>query len=688
MTTQQLFHLIFACILFSYSSLSLASENSTPIEDPYLWLEDSEDPNTISWLDNQKTLFDSYISTLTHRTEIKERLKEICKYDSYTIPVRSGENYFYMHKLPSEDQFSLYIQKGKDGIPEKLLDSRKLGENSLTFIQGYSISPDGNILSYGTSESGSDWINWHFCNISTNERFDDTLEKTKFTSIVWSPDSRGVFYSCYNDQDVHGLYFHVLDTLQSDDKLIYQEDPDNKNVFYTPLSSSDGRYLLLSIAQKSNGLTKFLGLDLKTGSKDSEDHFFEIISSGFSTYTYICNKGENFYFLTDHEAPLRKLVVIDINTDSSAVKELIPEGKALIDQIIPIADHFLVSINEDVNSRLAYFDSEGVWIKNLDLPDYGTIHFSSGDLNATEENAEVFFSYSNFVQPPVIYRYAVKTNSLEIFKKSSPNFDPGEFETRQIFYPGKDGTLIPMYIIHKRDLELNNSHNAMLYAYGGFNIGVFPFFSSLHLAWMEKGCVLAVANIRGGSEYGEKWHAAGMRGNKQNCFDDFISAAEWLISNGYTRPAKLAIRGMSNGGLLVAACLNQQPELFGAAHVGVGVLDMLRFHLFTVGHFWIKEYGNPNDVADFDILLRYSPVHNVKPGVKYPATLVTTGDHDDRVVPLHSYKYTAVLQEAQAGTKPVLLRVDAGAGHGFGKPLFKIIDESADVLSFFMQELQ
>lgn len=686
MTSKPMFRLMTLFLMFSYSTCSFSSESfSTEVEGPYFWLEDSENPMTILWLDEQKARFNDYVSTLSHRDEVKERLQELCKLDAYTTPVRSGNNYFFMRRLVSEEQFSIYVQNGIDGNPKLLLNPQEHSVDGPAFIQNYSISPDGNLLAYGISENGSDWVKWHFRNILTNEQLEDVLENIKYTSIVWSSDSLGFYYSCYNDQGIHGLYYHTLGTKQSVDKLIYQKDSNNQDLFYSPFSSSDGCYLMLGVSQFRQGLTSILCLDLQ----ETDGQFFEVISNESSIYSFICNKGKDFYFLTNHKAPLKRLIVIDIKANSlGGRREIIPEGEALIDQIIPVGENFLVSFIEDVKSRLAFFDAQGVWVKNLSLPDYGTVHFAGGDLHAKEEDAAIFFSYANFVQPTVIYRYLIKTDFLDIFKKPQPNFDLNDYETKQIFYPSKDGTLVPMYIIHKKGLVLNGSNNAMLYGYGGFNIGIFPFFSTFNIAWMERGGILAVANIRGGNEYGEKWHKAGMREKKQNCFDDFISAAEWLIGNQYTRSSKLAIRGLSNGGLLVAACVNQKPDLFGAANVGVGVLDMLRFHLFTVGSTWIKEYGNPEDPADYNVLLGYSPYHNVKPRTHYPATLVTTGDSDDRVVPLHSYKYTAVLQESQGGSKPILLRVDSHAGHGFGKPTSQIIDESADILSFFIQELQ
>jgi prolyl oligopeptidase len=670
----------FSCVALGFTSESIPSPQQ--IDAPYLWLENSEDPLTITWLENQKLMFSNYVKTLDHRNGIKSRLEEICHYESYAIPMRSGENYFFMHKQGMEEQPSLYIQKGKDGIPQRLINPQDCSLNGLASIQSFNISPDGTILAYGISESGSDWIKWYFYNIPTDNHLSDTIEKTKFSSLVWSQDSQGCYYAGFDEKEVHGLYYHALGNSQSDDKLIYREELNSENYFYTPLMSCDSRYLLLYISQKSQGLTKIIYNELDGGN----NQFFELVPYSFSNYEFICNKGDDFYFLTDHEAPFRKLIVLNIK-EPALLKELIPEGKVLINQIIPILDNFLVSTIEDVNAQLACYNSQGICIKKLTLPDYGTVQFSWGISEEAEEVCEVLFSFTNFLQPQVIYSYDIKSHALEVFKKSVLNFDTCKYETRQVFYPSKDGALIPMYLIHKKNLKLDKSHNVMLYGYGGFNVGVFPFFSPLHLVWLENNGILAVANIRGGSEYGEEWHAAGMRDKKQNCFNDFISAAEWLISNCYTRPSKLAIRGMSNGGLLIAACLNQQPDLFGAAQVGVGVLDMLRYHLFTVGHFWMREYGNPDDPVDFDILLRYSPVHNVRRGTRYPATIVTTGDHDDRVVPLHSYKYTAVMQDAQSGKKPILLRVDSQAGHGFGKPLSKWIDESTDVLSFFIQEL-
>lgn len=650
------------------------------IEDPYRWLEDTEDSATIGWLKLQKDHFDSYMSNLSHRDDYRKNIREIMNMEVSSLPICKDGKYFFLRKQPHEEQASLYLQSGSNAEPELLVNPQDFSQNGPAFLQGFNLSPDGNFVAYALSESGSDWMNWKVLDLKTKRNLADSLQKIKFTFLVWDSNSQGFYYTGYDDRSLHGVYYHALGQPQGEDKLIYQ-NPEIPGMFYTPFGSSDGRYLLVYFRQIPAAAHGWSYLDLK----DPQGTLTEILFNDGDDFHFICNKGPLFYFLTNQDAPLRKLIAMDISR-SNAITEIVAEGDHLIDQIIPIGDSFLISYAENVQSKLVLVDNQGKKIRNIPIPEFGSIHLACGD-SREKNDPQCFFSFTNFVQPSMVYRYKLHSDTLEIFSRPESNFDSANYEIRQIFYPSKDGTLVPMFIIQKKGLEYNSNNKTMLYGYGGFNIGLFPFFSAMHLAWINAGNVVAVANIRGGSEFGEKWHLGGMKANKQNCFDDFIAAGEWLISNAYTQPSKLAIRGGSNGGLLVAACINQRPDLFGAAIVSVGVLDMLRYHLFTVGNRWIKEYGDPDDPEDFKILLKYSPYHNIRQGTKYPATLVTTGDHDDRVVPLHSYKYTAALQEAQAGDKPVLLRVDTQAGHGMGKPASKIIDEAADVLSFLEHNL-
>lgn len=669
--------------LTGFTQPLLESNSISSVQDPYDWLEDSENPNTQDWLKQQKELFNEYIQSIPQRSEIKTRLNALVAYDSYTIPKVCGENYLFTKLNPLKDQYVLYIQKGMLDEPQVLLDPMTLSQNTCVAITDYMPSPDGTLVAFGLSENGSDWNTWKVLDIETKKIREDRVEKIKFAPIVWSPDSLGFYYSRFEEGNSvsSSIYYHTLDAPQARDQLIYQ-DLNGESAANFASMSTDSHYLIIGSDKGSSAPNSISYIDLHSTNNSA----ICLIPYDQFHYQFIGNKDTEFYFLTNKNASNQKLVAIDISqTSILCERDIIPVGESLLQQVVPFGDYFLASYLENVSSRLTLYDAQGKHVQNIEVPAMGTILLGGTTSGLTGEG--IFLSFSTFTQPKTIYHYSLNSG-LKPFKKLVDFIDPTQYDIQQIFYKSKDGTQIPMFIVYKKGLKLDGNNRVLLYGYGGFGVNNQPTYNPMNMLWLEQNGIYALANIRGGSEYGADWHRAGMKKNKQNCFDDFIAAAEWLIDNRYTNPAKLAIFGVSNGGLLTAVCANQRPELFGAVVVAVGVLDMLRFHLFTVGHFWINEYGNPDDPIERSYLSRYSPYHNIRKGIKYPPILVTTADHDDRVVPLHSYKYVAALQEAQGVDNKTLLRLDTNAGHGSGKPASKWIDEAGDVLAFIYQETE
>jgi prolyl oligopeptidase len=672
---------VLLCLVLSCTSLIFSQETfQAPLaEDPLLWLEDAADPRTEKWLNDQQQAFDTYIRSKPNREKFKISLKSILQYESYSIPTPFGRGILFTQRLPSENQPVLYLQEGLNGTPRILLDPNKLSEESVIALSDYIPSPNGKLLAYGLTENGSDLTTWKVLDIGTGENRSDCLKDIKFVPIAWSSESNGFYYTRLNLEGYYCVYYHLLGSVQTSDTLVYQAS--DKLEFPSPLLTKDRQTLMIDVVQGSSGPNSILIKNLD----DPGRPFVHLFHNNDAKYSFIDHNGPIFYFWTDHQAPFGKVISIDISAQIEEI-DIIPEGKHPLEKAISIDGYFAALFSKDVCSQLILFDRKGQAIREIHLPDQGNISLKSFD-NPSEIDDKLFFTFTNFVHPPVIYFYDLNLNELKIFKKPNLTFNPDEYETQRVFCTSKDGTQIPLFIVHKKGLEWNGCQKTILYGYGGFGVSVPPAFNPMNMAWIKEGAIFVLANIRGGSEYGSKWHLDGKKEKKQNCFDDFIAAAEWLIANRCTNPEKLALHGGSNGGLLVGACLNQRPELFGAAAIRVGLLDMLRFPLFTVGRFWINEYGNPQLPEDFKFLSLYSPYHNTKKGAHYPSTIITTGDHDDRVVPLHSYKYTAALQEAQGGKGKVLLRVDRQAGHGAGKSLSKWIDEAADVLSFLHAEL-
>ncbi|MEM6404073.1 MAG: prolyl oligopeptidase family serine peptidase, partial [Cyanobacteria bacterium P01_D01_bin.116] len=579
--------------------------------------------------------------------------------------------------------------KNLEDEPQVLLNANKLSEDGTVALSGISVSDDGKYLAYGISIAGSDWQEWKVRNIESGEDLEDHLKWIKFSGASWTNDSKGFFYSRYDEpneqtklEDVNyyqKLYYHQLGKPQSEDTLIYERS-DEKEWGFNGNVTEDGRYLIISV---------WLGTDSKNlvfykNLTNPSSEVVELISKFESSYSFIDNDDSIFYFQTDLNAPRGKVISVDIkNPERESWQEIISQTEETLESVGTINNKFVAEYLKDARSQIKIYDSKGSFIREVELPGIGSV----GGFNGKKTDTETFYIFTSFTTPGTIYRYDMVTAKSTVYREPKVDFKPDNYETKQIFYKSKDGTQVPMFIVHKKGIKLDGNNPTYLYAYGGFNFSLTPSFSVSSLIWMEMGGIYVVANIRGGGEYGEEWHQAGIKDKKQNVFDDFIAAAEWLIDNSYTNSEKLAIAGGSNGGLLVGACMTQRPELFGAALPAVGVLDMLRFHKFTIGWAWVPEYGSSENPEEFKTLYKYSPLHNLKPGTAYPATLITTADHDDRVVPAHSFKFAAALQAAHNGEAPVLIRIETKAGHGAGKPTAKIIEEVADKWAFLVKNL-
>jgi prolyl oligopeptidase len=659
------------------------------VEDPYRWLEDPDSEETKVWVEAQNKVTFSYLEKIPVREQIKERITQLWNYEKYGIPFKEGERYFYFKNDGLQNQSVLYTLTSLDAEATVLLDPNTLSEDGTIALSGLAISEDGKLMAYGLSTSGSDWNEWKVREVETGKNLEDHLKWVKFSGASWTHDGKGFFYSRYDEpneatklEDInyyHKLYYHQLGTPQSEDILIYHR-PDQKEWMFGAGVTEDGRYLIISVDRGTEPKNLIFYKDLQT--KDAP--IVELISEFEASYSVVDNDGSIFWIRTDLDAPRGRLIAIDINNPArDNWQEIIPQTEETLESVGVLNNQFVVAYLKDARSSIKIFDLNGTFVREMELPGIG----SAGGFGGKRYDTETFYTFTSFTTPATIYRYNMITGESSIFRQPKVDFNPNEYETKQVFYNSKDGTRIPMFITHKKGLQLDGNNPTYLYGYGGFNISLTPNFSVSRLVWMEMGGVYAVANLRGGGEYGEEWHQAGTKLNKQNVFDDFIAAAEWLIENKYTKPEKLAIAGGSNGGLLVGACMTQCPDLFAAAIPSVGVLDMLRFHKFTIGWAWCSDYGSPENEEEFKALYAYSPLHNLKSGTSYPATMITTADHDDRVVPAHSFKFAAALQEAHIGEKPVLIRIETKAGHGAGKPTAKIIEENADQWAFLVQLL-
>jgi prolyl oligopeptidase len=662
----------------------------TTVSDPYRWMEDVDSPELKAWIDVENELTQRYLAQIPVRETMQRRLTELINFERYTPPARRGTRYFYSHNSGLQNQNVLYWQEGLDGEPRVLLDPNTFSEDGTVAISGISITDDGLLAAYSITDAGSDWLKWHVRNVTTGEDLPDVVEWSKFSGASWLKDGSGFFYQGYDPPEAealkaanyfHKVMFHKLGTPQSEDKLIFDR-PDDKELNLGAHVTDDGRYLLLHQSKGTSPNNELAVKDLQ----DPNAPILRLIDTADATYAPIDNDGTLFWLLTTLDAPNGRVISIDLNNPGRENWEtVIPESTNKLSDISIIDNTFIANYLADAQSLVELRRLDGSLIERLALPAIGTAYGFSG----RRDDTETFYQFSNFTTPGTTYRLDMKTRKSTIYRQPKLLFDPALYETKQIFATSKDGTRVPMFISHKKGLALDGTAPTLLYAYGGFNISLMPEFAPSHVMWMEMGGVYAQASLRGGGEYGEAWHEAGTRVRKQNVFDDFISLAEWLITNQYTSPAKLAIAGGSNGGLLVAACELQRPDLFGAVVAQVGVMDMLRFDKFTIGWAWKEEYGSPSeDEAEFAAIYKYSPLHNIRQSVSYPATLIMTADHDDRVYPAHSFKYAAALQAAQAGPKPILIRVETRAGHGAGMPLSKRIEGTVDQYAFMAKELQ
>jgi prolyl oligopeptidase len=663
--------------------------HGTEVADPYRWLENPDSKETEAWVKAQNKVTFNYLEQIPARNEIKKRLTKLWDYEKYGVPYQEGDRYFYFKNDGLQNQSVLYTLKKLDDEPRVLLDANKLSEDGTVALSGISVSENGKYLAYGISVAGSDWQEWKVRNIETGEDLEDSLKWIKFSGASWTNDSKGFFYSRYDEpneetklEDVNyyqKLYYHQLGQPQSEDTLIYERS-DKKEWGFNGGVTEDGRYLIISVWLGTDSKNLVFYKDLTNPSSE----VVELISNFESSYSLIDNDDNLLYFQTDLNAPRGRVIAIDIQKpDSKNWREIIPQTQETLESVGTINNQFVAEYLKDARSQIKIFEINGNFVREVELPGIGLV----GGFDGKKTDTETFYGFTNFTTPGTVYRYDMITGKSTVFRQPKVDFNADNYETKQIFYKSKDGTQVPMFIVHKKGIKLDGNNPTYLYGYGGFNVSLTPTFSVSSLIWMEMGGVYVVANIRGGGEYGEEWHQAGIKDKKQNVFDDFIAAAEWLIDNGYTKSEKLAIAGGSNGGLLVGACMTQRPDLFGAALPAVGVLDMLRFHKFTIGWAWVPEYGSSENPEEFKTLYAYSPLHNLKPGTAYPATLITTADHDDRVVPAHSFKFAAALQAAHDGESPVLIRIETKAGHGAGKPTAKIIEEVADKWAFLVKTL-
>lgn len=659
------------------------------ITDHYRWLEDDNSKETAAWVKAQNKVTFDFLDAIPARERIAKRLTELYDNERYGIPFKIGGRYFYSKNDGLQNQSVLYTTTSLSGEARVLLDPNKLSQDGTVALSGYEVSDDGKHLAYAISRSGSDWKEWRVRDIETGKDFSDELKWSKFSGASWSKDHKGFYYSRYAEpkegEEFKGtnfnmkVYYHRLATSQTQDELVY-ERPDHPKWGLGAWPSEDGKYLLLEVWEGSANKNGFFYRDL---SKE-DSPFVELLKDFDARYEFIDNEGARFWFQTDLKAPRGRIVEIDLSNPRLAHwKTLVPESKDTLRGVNLVGNEFLCSYMHDAHSVVRRYSLTGKLLGTVETPGLGSVR----GLRGKREHRETFYSFNSYTDPYSIYRYDFESGKSSVFRKPNVKFDPSRFESKQVFYKSKDGTRIPMFIVSRKGLALDGNNPTLLYAYGGFNISLLPRFSSSTIAWLELGGVYAVANLRGGGEYGEAWHEAGKNHRKQNVFDDFIAGAEWLIEHKYTSSKKLAMEGGSNGGLLVGACMTQRPELFQAALPAVGVMDMLRFHKFTIGWAWTKEYGTPDTAADFKVLHAYSPYHNLKKGTRYPSTLITTGDHDDRVVPAHSFKFAAALQRAHLGENPVLIRIETKAGHGAGKPIAKRIQEAADKWAFLVKEL-
>ena len=663
--------------------------HGTQVADPYRWLEDTDSDATAAWVKAQNKVTFGVLDQLPKREQFKNRLTEIWNYERYSVPSKRGNRYFFRKNDGLQNQSVLYVQDGINSTPRVLIDPNTLSDDGTVSLATTSVSPDGQWLAYALADGGSDWRSVRVKNIASGEDLLGSLENIKFSGMEWTKDSRGFFYSRYPGKDGtfddlanQKLYYHRIGTLQSEDVLVYERPDQPKWGFYANVTE-DGRHALIGTWKGAESKNRLAVLDLKDPDFPQFDgKVVSIVDNFESRYEYEGSAGDEVFLFTTENAPRGKIVAVNLKRPAKKNWRTVrAEDADTIEGIGFIGGKLIVVAMRDAAHRLHVLSTRGTVEREIKLPGLGSISSISGEA----DDAEMFFGYESYLQPDTNYRVDLRSGKVAVFQQPTIDFDTSRFTTEQVFYQSKDGTRVPMFITYKKGLKRDGHNRTLLYGYGGFNISLTPGFSISRLGWLDAGGVLAVANLRGGGEYGEAWHKAGTRENKQNVFDDFIAAGEYLVANKWTMPHHLGIQGGSNGGLLVGAVSNQRPDLFAVALPAVGVMDMLRFHKFTIGWAWTPDYGSSDDPEGFEYLYAYSPLHNLKKGTDYPATLVTTADHDDRVVPGHSFKYAAALQAAHAGKDPVLIRIETRAGHGAGKPTSKRIAEAADLWAFLWE---
>ncbi len=659
------------------------------VADPYRWLEDTDSADTHAWVEAENKLTFNYLEQIPYRGAIRDRMTKLWDYERFTVPELEGGRYFFEHNDGLQNQNVLLVAESLNAEPRVLLDPNTLSPDGTVALAGRAITDDGKLLAYGTEASGSDWMEWHVRDVDTGKDLPDVIKWVKFSGASWTKDGKGFYYSRYDEPEgtalrdtnyFQKLYYHKVGTSQADDRLIY-ERPDNKEMLFGGGVTDDGHYLIITVSQGTSPKNRLYFKDLTK----PDAQVVKLLDDFDAQYQFIDNDGPVFWIQTDMDAPRGKLIAIDTRHPERANwKTVVPQGPDKLQGTGIVDNRFLLSYLKDARSEVRVYDLKGKFVRSVDLPGIGT----AAGFGGKRKDKETFYAFTSFISPTTIYRYEPGAGKSSTFRQPKVDFDASQYETKQVFYSSKDGTRVPMFLTYKKGLKLDGQNPTLLYAYGGFDISLTPAFSVPTIVWLEMGGIYAQPNLRGGGEYGEEWHLAGTKSHKQNVFDDFIGAAEWLIDNKYTSTPKLAIRGASNGGLLVGACLTQRPDLYGATLPHVGVMDMLRFQKFTIGWAWTSDYGSSDNPEDFKALYAYSPLHHLKPGTKYPPTLISTADHDDRVVPGHSFKFAATMQADQAGPAPVLIRIQTKAGHGGGKPISKIIEETADEWAFVAHNLK
>ena len=661
------------------------------VPDPYRWLEDDirGSKDVAAWVEAENKVTFKFLEAIPQREGIRQRISELWNFPKYSPPTKEGGRYFYLKNDGLQNQAVLYTLDALDGEPRKLLDPNTWSKDGTIALGAMTASHDGRLLAYSRAEAGSDWSNFYVVDVETGKQLDDELRWTKFTDASWTKDNKGFFYSRYPQpekgaefqatNDNNQLCYHRLGTPQTDDVVVYHR-PEHPEWRYSGQVTEDGRYLIITVGVGTDDRYRIAVRDL------NEPYAMpvEVVTNFDHEYTFVGNDGPRLFFKTNLDAPRRRVIAIDFTKPAQKNWcEIVPQADETLTDVSLVGDRLIASCLKDVKPLVKVFSLAGKHVRDVDLPGIGT----AMGFHGKKEDAETFYAFLSFATPPTIYRYNVATGASRVWRKPEVKFAPDDYEVKQVFYSSKDGTRVPMFLSYKKGLKLDGTNPTLLYGYGGFNISLPPVFAVSRLVWMEMGGVYAQANLRGGGEYGQAWHKAGTKLTKQNVFDDFIAAAEWLVANKYTSPKKLGIQGGSNGGLLVGAAMTQRPELFGACLPAVGVMDMLRFHKFTEGPLWVDDYGSADDPEEFQAIYKYSPLHNLKPGTCYPATMVTTADTDDRVVPGHSFKFAARLQECQACDNPVLIRISVRSGHGAGKPTSKRIEEAADDMAFLVKVL-